>query len=254
MAKKKSSSKRRRQAPTGVDPNEKRRERLEARRRAKAEAIAAQQKAERRARIVRTFFYVGLLALAIWFFFLRGGSAPEEIAGHEVQSFSTAGEGVHTPPFDYDTSPPVAGPHSDVIPCGTYGTAVANENLVHSLEHGAVYALYSPDLPVPQIRTLEGLAEQEGWSNNFLVAPYDGEMPEGTLISIGSWGYRMDLEEVDENAIVQYYDEFNGTRTNEAGVGCDNTSDQTFQAPDEGEEQGPAAGNEAEETPTPEES
>ena len=249
MAKKKGSSKKRRQAPPGVDPNEKRRERLEARRRAKAEQLAAQRRAEQRARLVRILFYVGLLALAIWFFFLRGSGAPEEFNGHEVQSFNSAGEGVHEGPFEYETSPPVAGPHSDVVPCGTYGSPVPSENVIHSLEHGAVYALYSPELPVQQIRALEGLAEKEGWTKNFLVAPFEGEMPEGTLISIGSWGYRMDLDEIDEDAIVQYYDEFEGTRTNEAGVGCDNTEDDTFEPEDE-----PAAGATPEATPTPEES
>ena len=250
MAKKKGSSKKRRQAPPGVDPNEKRRERLEARRRAKAEQLAAQHRAEQRSRILRFVFYVGLIALAIWFFFLRGGGAPEEINGHEVVEYNAAGEGVHEGPYQYETSPPVAGPHRNAIPCGTYSAPVPDEDMIHSLEHGAVYGLYSPELPVEQVRQLEGLAAKEGWTQNFLVAPYENEMPEGTLISIGSWGFRMDLDEFDEDAIVGYYDEFEGTRTAEAGVGCANESDDTFEPEDEE----PKAGATPEATPTPEES
>ena len=252
MAKKKGSSKKRRQAPPGVDPNEKRRERLEARRRAKAEQLAAQRKAEQRARLLRIVFYVGVLALAIWFFFLRGDGAPDEFNGHEVVSYSAAGEGDHDGPFEYETSPPVAGPHRNAIECGTYAVPVPDEDMLHSLEHGAVYALYSPELPVQQIRTLEGLAAQEGWTQNFLVAPYENEMPEGTLISIGSWGFRMDLDEVDEEAIVAYYDEFEGTRTNEANVGCPNDSDDTFEPEEPNAGATPEPDTEA--TPTPEES
>lgn len=246
MAKKK----KRRQTPEGVDPNEKRRERLEARRRAKAEAIAARQRAERRARLLRLLVYGALFALAVWFVFLRPSGAPEEIRGHEVQAFDDDGEGVHTGPYQYETSPPVAGPHSGVIPCGTYAQPVANENLVHSLEHGAVYALYSPELPPDQIEALENLATEQGWEENFLVAPYEEGLPEGALISIGSWGYRMDLEEFDEQAIVEYYDEFEGTRTREADIGCPNESDQNFE-PEEQETPGAGQGAGATPTPTP---
>jgi hypothetical protein len=252
MAKKKGSSKKRRQAPPGIDPNEKRRERLEARRRAKAEALAAQQRAERRARIVRVVFYVGLLALAIWFFFLRESNpVPEEIADR-VQSYSEAGENDHAAVGEtvaYEESPPVSGRHApSPIPCGTYGEAVPNEGLVHSLEHGAVYLLYAPDVPVPQIRQLEEIAGN--YDENVLVAPYDGEME--TPIAVGSWGERMDLEEVDEDAITTYIDTFAGEGPeSDTGQTCPNDSDQTFD-PEDAET--PGAGGNADETPAPEDS
>ena len=252
MAKKKGSSKKRRSAPPGVDPNERRRERLEARRRAKAEAIAAQQRAERRARMIRLAFYGAIFALAIWFFFLRESGRPDEIAGHPVESFSTAGQNDHAAEGEtvtYETSPPVAGRHApSPFPCGTYAEPVPNENLVHSLEHGAVYALYPPSLPVEQVSTLEGLAAEQGWEENFLVAPYDGEMPEDTLVSVGGWGHRMDLPEIEVSAIVEFYDEFEGTGTSEAGLGCPNDSDQEFEPEDDA---APAGGAEATPDPTP---
>lgn len=250
MAKKKGSSKKRRQAPPGVDPNEKRRERLEARRRAKAEAIAAQQRAERRARILRLLFYGGLLALAIWFFFIRNTtSIPDEIADR-VDTYSDAGENDHAAEGEtvtYAESPPVSGRHAPgPIPCGTYGEAVSNEGLVHSLEHGAVYLLYSPDLPPDQIKQLEEIAS--GYDENVLSAPYEGEME--TPIAVGSWGERMDLEEVDEAAITTYIDTFAGEGPeSDTGQTCPSDSEQKFD-PEEGKTPGPGA----EETPAPEES
>lgn len=239
--KKKGSSKKRRGTPPGVDPNEKRRERLEARRRAKAEAIAAQQRAERRARVLRLLFYGALFALAVWFFFLRG-AGPDEIAGNEVKSLSTSGEGVHSAPYTYEDSPPVSGPHRNAIPCGSYAQPVPNEDLVHSLEHGAVYALYAPDLPIEQIRQLEALAAD--YEENLLVAPYTGEME--APIAVGSWGKRMDIDEFDEDAIREFYDAFAGTGTREASEGCPNDSAGEFEPP---EAATPAPG--AEVTPDP---
>jgi Protein of unknown function (DUF3105) len=229
------AKKKRRKAPEGVDPNEKRRERLEARRAAKAAELERQRKAEQRTRLIRMAVYVGLFALAVWFFFFRGSNLPEEVAGHAVQVLDADGEGVHQePPITYEESPPVAGPHTQgVLPCGTYSEPATIESVVHSLEHGAVYALYSPDLEVEQIRTLEGLIAQEGWDENFLVSPYEGEMPEGTVVSIGSWGHRMDLSEVDAAAIVEYKETFEGTETAEADLGCPIEQDQTFEPEEE---------------------
>ena len=50
----------------------------------------------------------------------------------------------------YDASPPVGGNHSQYwVDCtGTvYPNAIANENAVHGLEHGAVWITYRPGLP-----------------------------------------------------------------------------------------------------------
>jgi hypothetical protein len=251
MAKKKPTSKKRRKAPEGVDPNEKRRERLEARRQAKAEAIARQRRTEQRARLIRMAVYAGLFGLAVWFFFFRGPNLPEQVQGHEVQSFSGTGENDHTDaPVAYDESPPVSGQHAaSPLVCGTYAEPVANEGLVHSLEHGAVYALYSRDLPVEQIRTLEGLAAEEDWSENFLVAPYD-DLPEGTVVSVGSWGHRMDLSEFDRDAIVEFKDTFESQGTAEASIGCENASEEQFEAEEDAAPE-PGAGATPGSTPTP---
>ena len=50
----------------------------------------------------------------------------------------------------YDTTPPIGGNHSPYwADCsGTvYSAAIANENAVHMLEHGAVWITYGPALP-----------------------------------------------------------------------------------------------------------
>ena len=57
----------------------------------------------------------------------------------------------------YDASPPVGGNHSQYwVDCtGTvYPNAIANENAVHGLEHGAVWITYRPGLPKSEVDTL----------------------------------------------------------------------------------------------------
>ena len=48
----------------------------------------------------------------------------------------------------YDRFPPVGGPHDGTwADCNgvVYDTAVRNENMVHTLEHGAIWITYNPD-------------------------------------------------------------------------------------------------------------
>lgn len=261
MAKKKGPSKKRKPTPEGVDPNEKRRERLEARRRAKAEAIAAKQRAEARARIVRLIAYAALFGLAVWFFFLRDTSGVPEALADRVETFSGQGEGDHAAEGEvvtYETSPPVAGRHAPgSAPCGTYAVPVPSETLVHSLEHGAVYLLFSPSLPAEQIEALQEIAA--GYDENVLSAPYEGEM--AAPIAVGSWGERMDLETLDRDAIQTYLDAFAGEGPESQSQTCENDVDDTFEPEEEttpapGGEETPAPGDEETpgSTPAPKES
>ena len=46
---------------------------------------------------------------------------------------------------------------------------ISNENAVHSLEHGAVWITYRPDLPEGQVETLRDLVQGQTY---ILVSPY----------------------------------------------------------------------------------
>ncbi len=59
--------------------------------------------------------------------------------------------------IEYDGHP-VGGEHNSVwLNCGVYTVEVPEENVVHSLEHGAVWVSYRPDLPPDEIAALEAL-------------------------------------------------------------------------------------------------
>jgi len=217
--------KKKRTTTPGVDPNERRRQRLEARRQAKAEALKAQARAQLRERLLRYVVIAGLVVVAFWFFVLRG-QLPDAIAGHEIEHFSTAGSGEHTETeVDYDTNPPVSGPHSQrTAPCGVHSAPMADENQVHTLEHGAVGILYQPTLEESQIEAIEAIVGERD-SHVFSAPDEDMEM----TIAVTAWGHMMELEEVDRAAITEFIDVFaEGGDAPEAFQDCPTEADSSF--------------------------
>ena len=223
MAKGKRKRKRGSTAP-GVDTEARRRERLEARRQAKAAALEAQRKKERRDKIIRRSLVLVALVGLVWFFFLRN-ITPAEINGHQVLDFSTAGAGQHQPPpISYESSPPVAGPHSSAVPCGTYAEQIPNENQVHDLEHGAVGVQYKPDVPPGQIRQIEALVRS--YDSHVFAGPYE-EMDSN--ITLTAWGHMLRLDTFEEQTIRDFIDEFaQGGDAPEAFQDCPVESDDSF--------------------------
>ena len=77
-----------------------------------------------------------------------------------------------------------------------------DENAVHSLEHGAVWITYQPDLPQEQIGKLRDLAQ----SNRFvLISPYPA-LPAPVVAS--AWGKQLRLqsaEDPDLKRFVRFY-------------------------------------------------
>src|SRR5207253_2726978 len=85
---------------------------------------------------------------------LTNGGAP---AG--VQTFDVSHRNHTLSAVSYPQSPPVGGPHSPIWQnCGFYTTPIANVNGVHSMEHGAVWITFRPDLKPSEVAVLRVLA------------------------------------------------------------------------------------------------
>ncbi|MDP8905217.1 MAG: DUF3105 domain-containing protein [Chloroflexota bacterium] len=116
----------------------------------------------------------------------------------------------------YEQSPPVGGDHAPVWQnCGFYSAPVPNERAVHSLEHGAVWITYDPQLPRVQVDVLRSLAAEHAYA---LVSPYD-RLPAPVVAS--AWGRQLPLESATDPRLGRFISEFaGGAQAPEAGGPC----------------------------------
>jgi hypothetical protein len=121
-----------------------------------------------------------------------------------------------TTPVDYPQIPPVGGQHSAILQnCGLYDYPVSNEQAVHSLEHGAVWITYQPDLPASDITRLAEITLQ---GTHRLLSPYPG-IPSPIVVS--AWGYQLKLERADDPRLMQFIGQYEqGPTTPELGAPC----------------------------------
>jgi hypothetical protein len=162
--------------------------------------------------VVIVAFVAGFIALAV--LDARQSGAPDDVKTYDV---GQAGE--HTGgEVDYAQNPPAGGEHNPVWQnCGFYDKPIRDESAVHSLEHGAVWITYSPDLPQDQIDELQGIAESQSY---VLVSPYP-DLPSNTPVVASAWGKQVGLSGADDpdlESFIQAYQQ--GPQTPEPGAVC----------------------------------
>ena len=134
-----------------------------------------------------------------------------------VQTYDVGPAGQHTEAnVNYKQNPPVGGSHNPVWQnCGYYDQPVHDENAVHSLEHGAVWITYSPDLPQDEVERLRDIAENETY---VLVSPRDG-LPSPVVAS--AWGKQLRLDDAEDSDLERFIGAYEqGPQTPEKGAVC----------------------------------
>ncbi len=116
----------------------------------------------------------------------------------------------------YAQTPPVGGDHHPTWQnCGFYSEPVVDEHAVHSLEHGAVWATYSPDLPEADVERLEELADQ----HSFLLVSPRGDL--AAPLTLSAWGVQLELDSTDDERLEVFLLKYlQGPQTLEPGAPC----------------------------------
>ena len=130
-------------------------------------------------------------------------------------------------PVKYPQNPPNGGDHNGSPQvCRVYTEQVPSEHAVHSMEHGAVWITYQPDLPKDQVATLTELAEGDPY---MLMSPFpDQESPVG----LSAWGRSLTVEKATDERVEQFIDTYkNGPQTPEKGASCAVGNSSTGAAP-----------------------
>jgi archaellum component FlaG (FlaF/FlaG flagellin family) len=123
-------------------------------------------------------------------------------------------------------SPPFGGDHNQYWAQCTgivYDHQLANENAVHTLEHGAIWITYRPGLDQASI---SALSNKVLGKNYMLLTPYAGLK---SPISLQAWGYQLFVDSASDPRIDQFISDLrlNPNTVPEYGASCD---DPQFQA------------------------
>lgn len=157
---------------------------------------------------------VGLLSILV--FGCEGQAITSELP-NSVMEFDVEGAGQHTGELvDYPQNPPVGGAHHPVWQnCGFYAEPIRNEHAVHSLEHGAIWITYRPNLPGKQVDALQKTVNS---STHLLASPFPN-LP--TPVVASAWGKQIRLENVHDprlDIFIRAYRQ--GPQTPEPGAPC----------------------------------
>jgi len=147
----------------------------------------------------------------------------------DAVSTFTVEQGHTDKPVTYAQTPPAGGEHAPVwLNCGTYDKPVPNENAVHSMEHGAVWVTYRPDLPAPQVAQLRKAIPD----TYAVLSPFEGlKAP----VVASAWGRQLPLSGVNDPRLAEFIREFRqGPATPEQGATCTGGTDGTTPAPGAG--------------------
>ena len=112
--------------------------------------------------------------------------------------------------------PPAGGSHNPQWQnCGIYSDPLDNSLAVHSLEHGAVWLAYRPDLAEEKVADLQNMVRDESY---ILMSPFPGLQSEAVMTS---WEKQLVIDTVPDEGIEQFIERYKGGGP-EPGAPCSN--------------------------------
>ncbi|MGH3804478.1 MAG: DUF3105 domain-containing protein, partial [Pseudonocardiaceae bacterium] len=146
-------------------------------------------------------------------------------------------------PVKYKGSPPVGGNHNqawETCMGEVFAQQIPKEHAVHSLEHGAVWITYNPNLPRAEV---DKLAKKVRGEDFMLMSPYPGLK---SPISLQAWGFQLKLKSANDSRIQKFIVAFRKEASVEPGSGCSDgvlvTGDQPTNDPQAGMGGAPVGG------------
>ena len=133
-----------------------------------------------------------------------------------VQTFTDLSQKHTSTPLTFSETPPTGGDHAQTwIKCGIYTRAINTSEAVHSLEHGAVWITYRPDLPAKQIEALSKMVLSNSYQ---LLSPYLGL---SSPVVASAWGKQLKMESAQDPRLAIFLKAYTqGPQTPEPGAPC----------------------------------
>lgn len=201
-------------ASQGARPTK--RERRDEARRKREEVLRRRRRRERTRRILTlaAILVVVVVAGVLVVNAQRAKGTGDAPAG--TKTFTVASRNHVQGTVKYPQDPPVGGDHAPQwLNCGFYSQPQTTENVVHELEHGAVWITYRPGLPSSQVDILRRLATGQTFVT---VTPYPG-LPAAVVAS--AWGKQLRLSSASDPRLQKFVTAFRqGPQTPELGAPC----------------------------------
>ncbi len=157
-----------------------------------------------------------LASLALIGVAIAWGSQQQPDTISDVVSFANLPRSHTTQPVIYAHIPPVGEPHRPVWQnCGRYNEPIENAYAVHSLEHGAVWITYRPDLPAEALAELRDLLNGQTYT---LLSPYP-DLPAPVVAT--AWGAQLQVDSASDPRLPWLITKYRqGSQTPEPGTPC----------------------------------
>ena len=164
--------------------------------------------------------FLGGFGALVWYDSRQNPGPPEG-----VESFEDLGRDHVGTAVSYEQTPPVGGDHNGVWQNqGFYEEPVRDENAVHTLEHGAVWIAYAPELPEEGKDRIRELVEGR---DCVLASPYP-DLPQDATVVASAWGKQLAVESADDPALEDFVRSFRrGPQTPEPGATCSSGTAET---------------------------
>lgn len=186
--------------------------RVKSTRRSKKNTVAKQAKQRRNILIISA---VAIFVASLGYLLYLGLQPAEIIAGLVNFGRQTRGHD-ETIQIDFGELPPVGGTHNPAWQnCGIYTEPVDPEHAVHSLEHGAVWITYQPDLPADEIAALQNYTRGQVF---ILLSPYPGQR---SPVVATAWSVQLELDSASDDRLAEFVGRYRlGPTTPEPGAAC----------------------------------
>ena len=113
--------------------------------------------------------------------------------------------------------PPAFGAHLSAWQnCGIYDQPIELGNVLHSMEHGAVWLTYAPGLSESQVADLQNIVRGHDF---VLMSPY---IPQTDPVVLTAWGVQLVIDSLPDERIAKFIDYYElGPQNPEPGAPCD---------------------------------
>ncbi|WP_033309295.1 DUF3105 domain-containing protein [Streptomyces iakyrus] len=148
----------------------------------------------------------------------QAAEAKKPVSGEKTWDAKKLGQKHVTGTVKYPMNPPVGGNHNRAwMTCegNVYTQAIANENAVHSLEHGAVWVTYNDKAADADVKMLSDKVSQTPYT---LMSPATDQT--GTIM-LSAWGHQLTVDKASDPRVEQFLTKYvQGTQTPEKGATC----------------------------------